>query len=183
MSKERKFLDTPKNCSKCGSFTTDFTDAQSHCRPCCAIRTALWRIRNPDKLQEIYRRDREENKVNVLKRMHSWRERNPRRMLYLHARQRAKQQNVEFTITEADIEIPEVCPVFGMKIYMNKTRQNGRAADDSMSLDRLDPTKGYVPENIWVISWKANWLKGKGTLEELEILTKKLREKIYGTNE
>jgi hypothetical protein len=35
------------------------------------------------------------------------------------------------------------------------------------SLDRWDNSKGYIPGNVFVISWRANWLKHDGSVEEL----------------
>ena len=40
--------------------------------------------------------------------------------LYNHAKQRAKDKNLEFNITKNDILIPELCPVFGSKISFNE---------------------------------------------------------------
>jgi hypothetical protein len=42
---------------------------------------------------------------------------------------------------------------------------------NSPSLDRIDPTKGYVKGNVWIISSKANTFKSYATHEELKILT------------
>jgi hypothetical protein len=37
-------------------------------------------------------------------------------------------------------------------------------------VDRIDPNRGYIADNIWVISWKANRMKSNATLEELKLL-------------
>jgi hypothetical protein len=42
--------------------------------------------------------------------------------------------------------------------------------ETSPSIDRIDSTKGYTPDNIQIISWKANRVKGYATLQELEML-------------
>ena len=41
---------------------------------------------------------------------------------------------------------------------------------DSKSLDRIDPTKGYVPGNIRVISSRANILLNNMTAEEAKLI-------------
>jgi len=82
------------------------------------------------------------------------------------ARQSAKLRGLECTITKADIRIPEFCPVLGIRL-------NPRAPNrspDLPSLDRFDPSRGYVPGNVWVISWKANRLKHSASLPDLEAL-------------
>ena len=78
------------------------------------------------------------------------------------ARKRGKQFDVPCTIAEEDIHIPETCPVLGIPI----TRGKGKWTNNSPSLDRLFPERGYIPENIAVISFRANALKKNGTAEE-----------------
>ena len=36
----------------------------------------------------------------------------------------------------------------------------------SASFDRVDNTKGYIPGNVLVISWRANRIKNDGTAQE-----------------
>ena len=42
--------------------------------------------------------------------------------------------------------------------------------DNNPSIDRIDPTKGYVSGNIHIISWRANRLKNNGSLDDLILL-------------
>lgn len=93
----------------------------------------------------------------------------PRRLLYNRAKSRAKVKGIEFSITWDDIQIPEVCPVFGVPMAVGIGR-------NSYSLDRIDSTKGYIPGNVAVISWRANVLKGDGTVEELENILRWMKE-------
>ena len=81
------------------------------------------------------------------------------------ARARAKQRGLPFSLSATDITIPAVCPVFGTPLVPLGTRV---CKDNSPSLDRVDNTKGYTPDNVWVISNRANMLKNSGTLEEFE---------------
>ena len=89
-----------------------------------------------------------------------WRQNNPERVLWLAAKHRSKRSGRVFTITADDIEIPLVCPVLGIKLTQGGMR------DSSPSLDRIDSNKGYEADNIWVISWRANGIKGNGTIHE-----------------
>lgn len=43
------------------------------------------------------------------------------------------------------------------------------------SLDRWDSSKGYVPGNVFVISYRANTLKNSATLDEALRIVKYLR--------
>ena len=47
---------------------------------------------------------------------------------------------------------------------------------DSPSLDKIIPSLGYVKDNIWVISYRANTIKNNCTFEEIEKLYKSLRK-------
>jgi|SRR5271157_1601998 len=78
------------------------------------------------------------------------------------AKNRAKRKGILCTITAQDIQIPEYCPVLGMKLeYETKNH------DSSPSLDRIDSSQGYIPGNIAVISLRANRLKNDATAIEL----------------
>ena len=86
----------------------------------------------------------------------------PEKYLLDEARDNAAHYHREFTLTINDIHIPKYCPYFGIKLSFNKQRRNS-----SPSLDRIDNTKGYIPSNVEVISWRANKLKNDATIGEL----------------
>lgn len=77
---------------------------------------------------------------------------------------RAKSLSVPFDLTEQDIQLPEFCPVLGIKIEIG----DGRLQQNSPSVDRLIPNKGYVSGNVKVISYRANVIKHNATIEEVE---------------
>jgi predicted DNA-binding protein YlxM (UPF0122 family) len=89
---------------------------------------------------------------------------NPKPQLLARLRNRAKKKGIEFSLTADDLQIPELCPVLGMPIKFNL----GRTCDDSISVDRVDNSKGYTSDNIIITSRRANCLKNEATLDELE---------------
>ena len=95
-----------------------------------------------------------------------------RTQMLSRAKYRAKQRGHEFTITKDDIVIPDKCPLLGIPLIKNKTIQKG----NSPSLDRKDPTKGYIKGNVWVISNRANTLKNDATIQELKTLVENLEK-------
>lgn len=95
--------------------------------------------------------------------------------LYRAARIRAHKKGLEFTINISDIKIPEMCPIL-LKPLIKGTRSSW---DMSPSLDRLDNTKGYIPDNIQVISNKANMIKNCATIGELLLFSNWIR-KTFG---
>jgi len=95
----------------------------------------------------------------------------PRKVMLVHARIRAKKKGLVFGITYDDIIVPKVCPLLQIPIQVSK----GKIGPGSPSIDRLDPTKGYVKGNVMVISHKANTAKNTLTLAELELLVRNLK--------
>lgn len=91
---------------------------------------------------------------------------NPRISLRQNAHTRAKIQNVPFDITLDDIVIPDRCPVLGIPMQTNE----GAMKENSYTLDKIIPEKGYVKGNVQVISMRANRLKNDATVAELEAI-------------
>ena len=81
----------------------------------------------------------------------------PALKLYHYAKARAAKRKRDFNITPEDIVVPDICPVLltPMKVP---------------SLDRIDPTKGYIKGNVRVISHRANMLRNAATYDEMVLL-------------
>lgn len=99
------------------------------------------------------------------------RQKDPVGYLISQARYRAKKEGIEFSVGREDLDIPLTCPIFGLELGFSE----GRRTDSSYSLDRLDNSKGYIPGNVRVISWKANQYKGDLTVEQVEALLKYMK--------
>jgi hypothetical protein len=84
-----------------------------------------------------------------------WRQDNLARSLLIECRTRAKKRGVAFDLTADDLVIPKVCPVLGIELGVAAKTH----AQNSPSVDRIDPSQGYIKGNIAIISWKANRLK------------------------
>ena len=127
-------------------------------------------------------RDTEENKARCRRYyeergrelMRVYKERDIQSYLWNSARARAKQKGLEFSIAKEDIVVPEYCPILGMKMCYNRVEKK----DNSYSLDRIDSSVGYIKENIWVISWKANRIKNDSTPEELRLIANAVENKL-----
>jgi hypothetical protein len=59
----------------------------------------------------------------------------------------------------------------------------GKVLPNSPSIDRIDPARGYIKENIWVISHRANQIKSDASHEELKLVTKAVGEAIVNSLE
>jgi hypothetical protein len=98
---------------------------------------------------------------------------NDRRYKMFHnAQHRAKRKGIPFTITIDDITIPETCPLLGIPLVSTNDKRDPR----NPSLDQITPGKGYTPDNIWVVSSRANWIKCDSTIQELELLVENLKK-------
>lgn len=89
--------------------------------------------------------------------------------LWKGAKARAKELGRDFSISPDDIIIPEYCPY--LKIKLGFTDPNGFP-----SLDRIDSSKGYTPDNIQVISLRANKLKSDATIEQMIVFARGILE-------
>jgi hypothetical protein len=87
--------------------------------------------------------------------------------MWWRAKKRAEKSGIEFDIELGDIDIPKVCPVFGFQFEVGVGKG---PTDKSPSLDRIDNAKGYVKNNVQVISFKANRMKSDCTVYDVEKL-------------
>lgn len=94
-----------------------------------------------------------------------WRLNYPIGQMLVAARQRAKMKSLDFNLKPSDIEVPDFCPVLGIKLERSL---NGKGGDGSPSLDRIDNHLGYVAGNVIVVSNRANRIKSDASVEELQ---------------
>jgi hypothetical protein len=93
-------------------------------------------------------------------------------------KQQAKNKGIPFTVTYEEIEKPEYCPVFGIKLNYGWSGVGGPSDHTKASFDKVIPALGYVPGNVFIISWRANKLKNNMSIEELEQILKYMKERI-----
>ena len=95
-------------------------------------------------------------------------------VLWWNARNRAKAAGIHFDLRMEDIAVPEICPVFGLKLEV----ADRHARANSPSLDRIDPAKGYTADNVQVISHKANTIKNNATLDEMRAVVRYMESRL-----
>ena len=144
------------------------TGRHPHCRKCRSVARKEWYDRDScsilGRAQERYYNNHERNKhlANIRTKAYkhhrgmSW-------ALLMSVKPRAKRKNIEFDLSEDDIVIPKMCPILGIPL----DQEVGPRGDNYPTVDRIDNSKGYTKDNIQIISWRANNLKGTATLEEL----------------
>lgn len=90
--------------------------------------------------------------------------------IYNRLKQSAKKRGINFTLISTDIlhlDLPITCPILGIPLQYNI----GTMEDNSYSIDRIDSSRGYEPDNIQVISLKANRAKNNLTEKELQLMS------------
>ena len=92
--------------------------------------------------------------------------------MFHNAQHRAKKKGIPFTISIEDIIISETCPLLGIPLVSTNNKRDPR----NPSLDQKIAGKGYTPDNIWVISSRANALKWDASLQELKTLVENLEK-------
>lgn len=120
-----------------------------------------WARKNPERTKEAYYRSLAKH---------------PENKLLKSSKQNAKARGLEHTISKEDIKVPKICPY--LKIELTTEVQQKNTAS-TVSLDRIDNTKGYTPDNIQVISRLANLMKSYATEEQLIQFAKSVLE-IHG---
>lgn len=86
--------------------------------------------------------------------------------LLRHLKQSAKKRNLEFNLTELYLEelsFPITCPILGVELLYNQREYS----PNKPSVDRIDSSKGYIKDNIQIISFAAN--RAKNNLTEAEL--------------
>jgi hypothetical protein len=89
--------------------------------------------------------------------------------IYNNLKSSAKKRNITFDLNLIDLyelSYPITCPILNIPLTHNK----GKPADNSFSIDRIDNDKGYIKDNLMVISYKANRIKNNSTTTELQAL-------------
>lgn len=104
-------------------------------------------------VMERYRTD-PEFRARVLATNRNWAYNNWPRYCLSQIKRRCKRDRILFNLVAEDIVVPAVCPVT-LRPFIYHTRNH----PDNPSLDRIDPTQGYIRGNIQVISRKANMAK------------------------
>jgi len=122
-----------------------------------------WRGVHPEKCRAYARADYHKSPEKHRSAKKAWEQNNYPRKLLQSARDTSRTYGWTCDLAVSDISIPERCPLLGTVLDCRAPSRSPNLP----SIDRIDPTKGYVKGNVWVISWRANRLKSDATLDEL----------------
>ena len=140
---------------------------QYACKSCDNLRQKKRRIEKKEQLQQYGKEYRKKNFTNLEFRLQG---------LLNASRARARAKGREHTLTKQDLLdlYPEdnKCPIFGIELEWN----GSGFRETSPSIDRIDSNKGYTKDNVQIISWKANRIKGYASVEDIEVLLAYLKQ-------
>jgi len=116
------------------------------------------------------RRDRERD----TRTQREWRKRNPFRFKCSSKKMECKKRGIQFDLTPEYLESiwSGTCPILGVSLDIHSHKNDPHAPQ----LDRMDPVGGYVCGNVVWLSKRANNVKSNATVEELEAVTRWIKE-------
>ena len=71
------------------------------------------------------------------------------------------------------------CPILEIQLDYGPALNRSKLPENYASLDKIDPSKGYVIGNLQVISKKANAMKSNATIEELRLFVKNITARMF----
>lgn len=139
---------------------------RNRCNACEAATRAAYRDSNQgkDTLNNWYTLNRDKILLQTKEYQNSIK--STKGYIFSNAKRRARKENITFTITVDDIIIPEICPVLNIPLEVAEGGRTWRTP----SLDRINNLHGYIPGNVAVISWRANYMKRDLLLDEVVLL-------------
>lgn len=170
-----------KQCTKCSEIKliSQFSKSKgnkgghsTHCKSCISRYKKSRKILDNKLREEYYSKPKNRKRKQELERLR--RIQKPIDYMYQQVKGRAKRLEIEFNITKEDIIIPKICPILECEFIIGDKNDYRY----TYSLDRVDPSKGYIKGNIRVISMLANTMKNSASKEQLLKFSKNIVEYI-----
>jgi len=122
---------------------------------------------NPDKRKEVVKRYKDANKEQGYQYIiNDW-----EGYILRGIKARCRIHSIDFNLDKSDIIIPDKCPYLGVPL----TRIQGKGRQETNpSVDRIDPSYGYIKGNIEIISDLANRMKSNARPNELVSFAKEV---------
>lgn len=83
----------------------------------------------------------------------------------------SNKRNLDFNLELKDIKYTGKCLALGIDLEVG-----GKTLDNSPTLDRLNPKKGYIKGNVKVISHLANRIKNSASLDDILKIAKYIKK-------
>lgn len=139
---------------------------------CQALESSKRRRKEKNTSAKIVRREKhDEKRIAKFGKSYCPRDASPKlkrsHEIFTRKRNSCRPRGIKFTITFAELDFPDVCPVLGLRLSYAKPRgSKNRVEENAPTFDRIDPSKGYISGNVLIVSWRANRIKNDGTPDE-----------------
>lgn len=124
-----------------------------------------WKLANPEKDKAYRIAWRKRNPGRNAAYATEWRKQRPEETA-MEMQQRVfnakKHNNGRSALQVTDLAWPTHCPALGIELDYT-----GKDLTSSWSIDKFDPTLGYTPGNVGIISRRANQIKSDATAAEV----------------
>lgn len=99
----------------------------------------------------------------------------PAYRLWFSTRVTSNTKGLEHSILVEDVKsvFTEICPYLNIALNYDR-HERGKVPRDAATVDRIDPTKGYIPGNIQILSFAANRMKSNFPIPELIEIAKRI---------
>jgi hypothetical protein len=142
-----------------------------------------YKLKNKEKIKEDkkewYLKNREKIKITIDKYLKKC----PTNRMLTSAKNRAKKKNIPFNIDKEYLNSiypkDNKCPVLDVPFQLGNLSEIKKTKDYAPSLDRIIPEKGYIKNNLVIVSSISNRVKNNVSIETLEKILnfyKKLNE-------
>jgi hypothetical protein len=117
---------------------------------------------------------RKKNKDEILQRQKDYRRNNAIKWLWKQMYRRKDVLNISREEFYRIYAVPQQCPVLGIPISFDMTR------DNLPSVDRIDSSRPYEVGNICIMSYRANMIKSVGSAVEHQKIADWLNQNGFG---
>jgi len=116
------------------------------------------------KMSKYVAKYRASHREQILERQRLKRKNFPLKRMIWNAKRRAKEKDLPFDLEETDLIQVTHCPYLNIPLHY----EGGRPREDcTASLDKIDPSLGYIKGNVEIISDLANRMKNNASVEML----------------
>jgi hypothetical protein len=127
--------------------------------------------RSRDRYRNLSESDKKAYINNASKNYKKWSKDNVLRFRLTAARNRAKQKGIDFSINLPYLELllnkqNGMCPYLKIKLTHTKNALTTNGGFETISIDRIDSSKGYIKGNVELVSGIINSMKNTLSKEE-----------------
>lgn len=135
---------------------------------------ARWKAKNVDYDKQYYVKNKAKASEQSRDNYRCKKTEQPWLFLLRGAKARAAEKGIDFDLDAEFIQSiwTNVCPVLNIPLVsaVHESAPRGQSKskphDNSPTLDRIDPLKGYTKDNVVIMSYRANMIKNCGSAEE-----------------